>query len=257
VNIVSPPSRELLRLVTRVDFASGRLAASRQAALDTEWEAPRHAWCLSNLALRHEQAVLTLARTDQVLVPAAWAAARAAMEAAGRALWLTMPEDPWVRERRWLVFVDESARFHERMATEANSGQEEATGISNFAAEVRALLPRGDPVHGIPSTTEMLTPYGKGLPTLYALCSQYVHGADAALSQWRSGLGTTAAYGQQVESCEFATPISIAWQAFRATAVTLMRVCGVKADFDLEALDAQIRAGREELEATRLKGDGS
>jgi len=179
------------------------------------------------------------------------------MEIAGRALWLTMPEDPWVRERRWLVFVDEAARFHDRMATDANSGHEEAKGISTFAAEVRAKLPPGDPVHGIPSTTEMLTPYGKGLPALYALCSQYVHGADAAVSQWRRGLGNTAAYGEQVKSWEFATPIMIAWQAFRATAVTLMRVCGVRAGFDLALLEGQISAARDDLEATRLTRDNS
>jgi len=36
-----------------------------------------------------------------------------------------------------------------------------------------------------------------------------------------------------------------------------MGACEVKVDFDLDLLDAQIRAARDELEATRLEEDHS
>lgn len=257
MNVVAAPTREMLRFVGRVDAAIAPLIAPRSAALGTEWEAPRHAWCLSNLTLRHAEAVLVLARTDTVLVPSAWVSARAAMEAAARSLWLMEPDDPWDRERRWLVFVDEGERFHERVRF---SGVErdgvKGAAIADFAARIRALLPPGEQVHGIPSTTVMLTPYGDHLPRLYALASQYVHGADLAITQWRTGgLGTSAAYGEAADVTGMATAVWVAWEAFRATALQIASKTGVDIGFDIDLFDHQIRQSRDQLlEATPGRG---
>ena len=97
------PTRELRRLVTRIDYGLGQYAAARGTwALNSKWEALRYGWSLSNLALRHAESTVTLARTDMALAPSAWVTARAATEAAARCIWLLQPEDEWQREARWL-----------------------------------------------------------------------------------------------------------------------------------------------------------
>ena len=79
------PTRELRRLATRIEHGLGRYAAERgNWATTSKWEALRYGWSLSNLALRHAESTVSLAKTDMVLAPSAWVTARAATEAAAR-----------------------------------------------------------------------------------------------------------------------------------------------------------------------------
>src|SRR5690242_19547695 len=108
MTIVLEPTRELRRLATRIDFALGQyLTARGNCALTSVFEAPRHGWTLSNLALRHAEATLVLAKTDMALAPTGWVAARAATETAAKCLWLLQPEDEWQREARWIALLRE------------------------------------------------------------------------------------------------------------------------------------------------------
>jgi hypothetical protein len=208
MNTVREPSREVRRLASRIDFALGRFLKVRgNQALGSRWESLRHAWTLSNLALRHAEAVCVLARTDEVLIPGAWATARAAMESAARCLWFLDPEDSWGREARWLALVYEGARLDERPeVAQLYGGRPLSPGATEFANAVSAKSPAGIVVPGVPGIKDMLEPHSGALVGLYAVASQYTHAADLAARQWRSNLGVDAAHGEFVTSRDWLAP---------------------------------------------------
>ena len=153
--IVQQPGRELLRLASRVDTALGQMVKARASAgLGSEWEASRHAWALSNLVLRHSEAVVVMARTDVVLLPGSWAAARASMEIAARVSWLLSAPDEWEGENRWLALLEEGARFDEaaEQLIPHDQPMPKSAQIREFVAAVRAKLPpeRRAPVKPMP-----------------------------------------------------------------------------------------------------------
>jgi hypothetical protein len=250
VNTVQQPSREVRRLAVRIDFAMSRFLKARgNDAVGSKWESDRHAWTLSNLSLRHAEAVCVLARTDEVLLPAAWATARSAMESAARSLWLLEPKDSWEREARWLALVYEGARLDDRIeVSQLYGGGQLAPGAKQFADAVSAMLPSGVTVPGVPGIKYMLEPHGAALVGLYAVASQYTHAADLAARQWRTNLGVDAAYGEFVTSSAWLMPLWVGWQAFRATALTLMGATGTEAlDAALLLIDRQVNEARDEL----------
>lgn len=90
-----------------------------------KWEAPREAWAMSNLLIRNIEAVLLMARTDEVMVSAAWANARCAFEQAVRIIWLLKPTDRYASEGRWLGFLAEAERFRRLVAEAAEQAPEQ------------------------------------------------------------------------------------------------------------------------------------
>lgn len=248
--VVQEPSRELRRLATRIDFGLGRyLLARGHEAVGSRWESLRHAWTLSNLTLRQAESVCVLAKTDEVLLPAGWVTARAALETAARLVWLLEPEDEWGREARWLALLQEGARLDARNEVLTLRGRNTpTTTLKDFADLVTAKLPDGVKVPGIPPITSMLeTQQGVGLVGLYAVASQFTHGAELASRQWRTNLGVDAGYGEVVSSLDWVIPLSAAFQAFRVTTTTLMRAVDKPLPQDVALVEQQINKAREAL----------
>ena len=256
MSTVQEPSRELIRLATRVEFGLGRyLTARGNDASRSKWEALRHSWALSNLTLRQAEGVCVLAKRDEVLLPAGWVSARAALESAARTLWLLEPSDEWEREARWLALIYEGARLDERLEVQNLRGSDAPRGaVKSFADAVAAKLPDGTGVPGIASISKMLEPYGSHLVGLYALASQYTHAADLAARQWRTNLGIDAAYGEYVSAAEWLLPLSISWQAFRVTAKALMSADETATPAELTLFDRQIEDAQESLSKASRPG---
>lgn len=250
-NVARTPSREMRRLAVRIEAAGNRFARARGSSwLETQWEAPRHAWTLSNLALRHLEATALAAKTDVVLLPAGWVTARAAVEAAGRCLWLMEPDDEWQREARWLALLYEGARLGDRPEMVGTLQAEVSARTKAFADEVKALLPGGLIVPGIPAMMSILKGQGDDLAWFYVLSSQYTHAAELATRTTRSHLGGNAKYGDRADAAEWLLPLWGAWQAFRATAVRLLAVAGDVWPPDLVVVEQQVMEAREAFLAT-------
>lgn len=246
-NVVAEPSRELRRLALRIDVGCGRFLAARGSwALSTQWESLRHAWSLSNLSLRNAEATVLLAGSDLVMLPAAWATTRAAVEAAGRCLWLIQPSDVWEREARWLALMEEGARLGEREEVrQLSSAAPSSQAMRRFVDAVKAKLPDGVVVPGSPSIQTFLRGEGEALALFYVLASQYVHAAEFGTRQWRDGLGVDAGYGEHVNEIDWHWPLWMSWLAFRVTAVRLMEEQGRQITPDLALVDNQIIEARE------------
>lgn len=242
-NVVREPSRELKRLASRIESGCGYYLKARAAstAQNTQWEALRYAWTLSNLALRHTEATVVLARTDSVLQPAAWCTARAAAEATMWFFWLVEPEDVWEREARWLALLNTGISLGERPAMkESQYFAGRAAKIKEFRDAVEARLPAGVTVPGLPKISNLFTDRGDRFVRFYAIASQYTHATEFATVQWRKDLGTSATYGEFPEDALWGPPLSGAWSSFRATATWFINEHGGPPPTDLHLIDEKI-----------------
>ena len=230
------------RLATRIDFALEMLVKSRQyAGLHTPWEALRHCWALTNLALRDAQAVTLMAKTDVVLAPPAWVSARACMEAAARTIWLLEGSDVWDREGRWLALMDEGARTHQRLSAGLREGAVAGGNLNDFIRDLKAKLPKGVRIPGIPSVAEMLEGSGGDLGLLYTLASQYTHGTDYAVLLYRRGLGIDASYGEEKSERSWSLPLWTSWKAVETAILKLMTASDVPLNFNLALMESAVQ----------------
>lgn len=252
---VKEPTRELRRLVTRISYGLEQHASARgNWALNSKWEALRHAWSLSNLALRHAESTLTLAKTDMVLAPSAWVTARAATEAAARCLWLLQPDDEWRREARWLALMNEGARLGNREATKDYPALvAESEEIRAFADAVAAKLPDGVVVPGrMDSIQDILAREGNGLALFYVVASQFTHATELSTRSWRVNLATEATFGEFTGASDWLHPVWMAYLSFRVTALRLLELNGEGPNPLLELSDQQADEAREAF-ATALR----
>ncbi|WP_136610069.1 hypothetical protein [Sinomonas albida] len=249
---VREPTRELRRLATRIDFALKQFLSERGTwDLTTKFEAPRHGWTLSNLALRHSQSTLTLAKTDMVLAPTAWVTARAAVETAARCLWLLQPEDEWEREARWIALLHEGARIKRKETEGFPHIVAQAKAIEDFANAVTAELPDGVSVpKRVDTIQEILAAEGEGLPRFYVMASQYTHAAELGTRSYRTNLGTKAVYGDLVDAKDWLEPLWIAYLSFRVTAMRLIYLKGEDLTEILELADRQVAEARDAFVAS-------
>ena len=230
--VVQAPSRELSRLAGRLEWAFVAYASAQGVeSLAPEWEAPRYAWTLSKLIVRHAEATTLMARTDVAHAPSAWVTARACVETAARSLWLLDPDGEWEREARWLAFLKEGARLgKQEHVSWLQMVVDRSQQISGFANAVESKLPDGIVVPTrIPTTHQMLAPLDPALDAFYAIASQFTHGAEYATGMFRSNLGTDAIFGEGSSEADWIIPLRHVWQAFRATSVRLFEVGGTNA----------------------------
>lgn len=247
-NVVVAPSRELLRAAGRIDTAIAAFLKQRpaEAIARERWEAPKHAWTLSNLALRQGQATLALARSDVVFLPGAWATCRAALEAALKASWLMSPDDEWEREARWLALADEDRRFSQHLAVAHPELHDllEAHAIASFEFldGIRQLLPGHVSVpSGTPSMEAMAEQAGDGIYNVYRWGSQFVHATDPAVALlYRTYVGTEAVLGEVVCDYQWTQPLRIAWEAVALGMRAVMHATKSQVTIDFAVYHAQL-----------------
>lgn len=206
-----------------------------------KWEAPLEAVAQSVLCIRNIEAVAILARTDEVLAPAAWANARNAFEVALRVIWLLYPRDRFESEMRWLALIAEWERFHERRVRNPISSDEMrhramADQIHALSKVVEERVPFGySPVTGIPSVEAMLeetkTP---ALKAVYIEASQFLHGTMAATSLYRQRHPSgEREVGEFTTVANWLLPLRISWLSFKEMArFVTRRLSGAPREID-------------------------
>ena len=211
-----PPSRELRRLAVRIDAGIGGFALARGGAARWPSWPLRHAWMLSNVALRHAEATVVLAQTDVVLAPAGWATARAAVEAAAAFLWLLEPTDDSERQGRWLALLYEGGRFGQRNEMTGYDGvRARSLSIEEVADRYALTLPEGYVVPNMPGVMAILPKYGPRLASFYVTASQYAHAAEFATASYFREHSDSTEYHDFVTELDWAQPVWMAWEAFR------------------------------------------
>jgi hypothetical protein len=141
------------------------LKARRHVAPDLlKYDSSHDAPNLLYVAIRHIEAIALLASQDVALGQAAVTLARAALEVSVRALWLVDDNDPFRRERRWLVLVEEEVRGRRRAQSYAQASRSKsvhdadptADALEKFAKDVDAMLPAGYPrLTRVPTAEQM------------------------------------------------------------------------------------------------------
>lgn len=216
-HVVLQPTPEILKLSDVIDqgvvgFINARFTVPQSG----KWEAHVEAMLLLNLAIRDIEAILELAQTDLVLLPAANILARAVFEIMVKSAWMVQPDDPYQREVRWLVHLEEDARLNEQIATrvgkfggDARIFQERGITLRDFVDGVSAKLPVGyrKPPRN-PNVEDMLESIGqKKMYSVYRLLAAYVHGGHASTWLYRQHLGTNKEIGEFIAPAEWHLPL--------------------------------------------------
>jgi hypothetical protein len=220
--IVQTPTTELLHACDLLDEMIGETISAKLARRPDFglFEAPFEANVILNLAIRHCEAIVTLGRTDLVLLPAASALARAVFEAAFRVRWLLHPTGDYDREARWLAQLAEEGHLWERLATIATETGEPVPAYSAAAEKilafrngVRAKLPKGVEAQSrVPNLRVMMRDQGEERRYItYSLLSQVVHAGHFAGSAYRRGLGVHKELGERRFARDWPGCLRIAW----------------------------------------------
>jgi hypothetical protein len=256
--VIQPPSSAMHTACDLLDHAVGRFLAARECLQFGRYEADVEASLLFNLVLRHVESVISLARTDLTLLPAAYSVARSAFETATKAAWLVDATDPYVREGRWLAHVAEEERVYERAAERFDSPESKArfharaSRLREFRTGVQALMPKHVPIpKGNPSLEEACRSIGgEHLYSLYIYLSQFVHGGHCATSLYRQGLGTEKQIGEFITEGHWYIALRICWLSLSHPAtVVLSRISGTEFEYLNPAEYAKIEAAIEAIKS--------
>jgi hypothetical protein len=146
--VVRPPCAELLMVAEAIDeMITQYLMALRSVAVVGQWEAPQHGFALSLPLIRNVEAVTVMARSDDVLVTAAWPNARVTFELSARIIWMLAPDDSYKAECRRLAFLEEYEDTERKIAREVSADvgrhTKVAIEIRDFQERVISALPSG------------------------------------------------------------------------------------------------------------------
>lgn len=232
-NIVMPPTPEILHVADLIERAVGQFLRARESIPPLgKFESEVEALQLFTLAIRDTEAILTLARTDLVLLPSANVLARAVFEIAVKSAWMVQPDDPFDREVRWLAHLEEEERLHRAVSESVTKSGGDPTLFKELHAQIRDFrtgvaraLPAGyAELPGNPGVEGMLENLGqKQMYFLYRLLAQYVHGGHAATWLYRKGLGTFKRGGEFISPSAWHTPLHTAWKNLQIFGESILR----------------------------------
>jgi hypothetical protein len=232
-NIALPPTPGILRMADLIEQAIGRFLEARDTIPPLgKFESDDEAILLFNLVIRDIEAILTLARTDLVLLPAANVLARAVFESALKAAWIVQPDDPFDREVRWLAHLAEEERMLKAIGEVAAkrggdpaSFEEQHRQIRDFRMGVARALPTGySELPGNPGVAQMLENLGqKQTYTLYRVLAQYVHGGHASTWLYRRNFGTLKQIGEFISPVDWQAPLHMAWYNLQVFGESILR----------------------------------
>lgn len=224
-HIVMPPTPEIVQVADLIDHAISRFLEARDTIPPLgRYESEDEVVLLFNLVIRDIEAIMTLARTDLILLPAANVIARAVFEIALKAAWIVQPEDPFHREVRWLAHLAEEERMHKAISgSVAKHGgdpsyfKQRYEQIRDFRTGVARLLPAGySELPGNPSVEQMLENLAqKQTYSIYRLLAQYVHGGHASTWLYRRNFGTLKRMGEFISPADWQWPLHTAWKTLQ------------------------------------------
>jgi hypothetical protein len=222
-----------------IERAIGRFIEARDTipALG-KFESDEESLLLFNLVIRDIEAILTLARTDLVLLPAANVLARAVFEIALKAAWIVQPDDPFDREVRWLAHLAEEERMLKAVGESAArhggnpaSFEQHHRELRGFRTGVARILPPGySELPGNPGVEQMLENLGqKQTYSLYRILAQYVHGGHSSTWLYRRNFGTLKQTGEFISPTGWQAPLHMAWKNLQIFGQSILRSLKSKA----------------------------
>jgi hypothetical protein len=248
-----------------IDAAVGLFLDARRTLPSLgKYESEVEALNLFYLAIRDIEGVIALARTDLVLIPAAFAVSRAAFEVAVKAAWLIDVDDPYGREVRWLAHLRAEERYCERVSQrledlgkDAQPYRRRGESLQSFRQAVASVLPAGyRELPGNPSFEDMLKSLGGNeLYILYITTSQFTHGEHAATWLYRTGgVGTEKRLGEFIRPADWYQPLRLSWLSLVYPGRVLLRRLGGSPDmFITEVLESKIVAAIDRVASDKIQ----
>jgi hypothetical protein len=187
-----------------------------------KYESETEALKLYYLVVRTCEGISLIARTDMVLLPAAFALARTAFEIGTRILWLLHPSQPFEREVRWLALMREDEDFRRRAAeicvqhgADPSSHETLLRVLAEFRESVAQLLPPGhSQLKAVPTLRGMLADLARDSDYLrYIELSQFSHGTHAATWTYRRNLGIYMEHGEFITAASWTPVLASAWDS--------------------------------------------
>jgi hypothetical protein len=221
--VIRPPSSVLLTMAEAIDEMIDQYRIALRSAEFNQWEAPREGYVLGWLLVRNIQAVIALARQDEIMATAAWSNARVSFELSVRIIWMLQPTDRYEAECRWLAFLKEHEQAELRIARESSADADgrsrAAEAIRSFREGVIAALPSDYRPAKMPNLREMLRALDNSqMYRLYIIGSQFVHGSAYATVGYSRNLGNKRIIGDFSSIMDWILPMRLCWLSFREAA---------------------------------------
>jgi hypothetical protein len=236
----SPPPQQVLAACDQIDrIIEAYLEALSHADLSRRFEAPMEVYSMLKVMLRFSESIISLARDDLVLLPAANVIARSLLEVGYRSMWLLQANDPFEREGRWLAYLRDGIK-HYRALTKASSLSELqrqrfsqiADTHEKFANDMQVLLTaEGNKPPRFPSFREVASV--TALPEcyhLFVLLSAFTHSNVMSLQLYRRHLGTAKEFGEFIGAADWALSLSVAGGVFYRVAKAFLENHDVDTD---------------------------
>lgn len=170
---------------------------------------------------RKAEAVIELARASVLHAPAAAVVARAGFELGVKVGWLLEPRDPFVRESRYLAWL-ESGEVHERrvarevedLGGDAAALRRSADQLAAFRTGVAAKLPHHVKPTKMPNMRELLKALREERRYVYYMhYSEYVHGSLGAMTHYMQHLGSAKTLEERADFSHWRGPLDLMWFA--------------------------------------------
>ena len=187
---------------------------------------------LMKLVERQAISVTKLARTDLALLPSAAVCARAAMEAATAAVWITRPEDRWAQEGRFIGQLESEEfglnKLSKRLDPLAQSISERSRLFREFREGLTELLPGHVKVSTKrPDVAAMLADIGfENMYPLYIWLSAFAHSTHAATGMFRRNLGIYKELGDFTKPSDWSVPLHAVWFGLIVGGMHLIEIFG-------------------------------
>jgi hypothetical protein len=237
VETVRAPSKQILKAAATLNDGVRYLLCAREHISDSmfQYESSHDALNLTYVAIRHIEAIVSLARSDVALAHPSMSLARAAMEVSIRAQWMVDSNKEFVREQRWIALAKEEIRSRRRAdnyLAALNAGPQfngPANLLEDFIKQVEPLIPPDcPPVSRIPNAAEMFEALKIKNYVIYVMFSQVVHGTLWATSEYRGGVGNARKLLDRVGESSWYIPLASAgFTIFEPLSRVLLRL-GVK-----------------------------
>jgi hypothetical protein len=137
---------------------------------------------------------------------------------------MVQPDDPFERELRWIVHLQEEVRMHDRIANHVEKFGGNPQGfkemgdlLRKFQKGVASALPSGyRELRGNPKVEEMLASVGQAqMYHVYTVLSAHVHGNHSSTWLYRRNIGTKKEIGELIDPTMWHLPLWTSWKCLQ------------------------------------------
>jgi hypothetical protein len=236
------PTRAIMDVALLLDQGIASYQSARHK-VDPEWsryDSNTEALTLFNLVIRNVGGVASLAKSDLLFLPPAYAASRSSLETSIKIMWMLKPTNVFEREARYLAHLASEENYYRRNGElienngaiveneDAAEWKKAEQAIKDFRCGIEAMLPPPvKPLKKLPTFRAMLVDLGlEYIYREYIHLSQFSHGTHLCRSLYRQVHTDDKFIGDFVSPELWVRPLVCSWKSLYICGSTILEKLG-------------------------------